>query len=49
MQYVQAPAPQVTVVHANPYYGGYGFGYGDPFLAGSMGFLGGMLIADAFW
>lgn len=42
--------PAVHVVHASPYYGGYGYGYGDPFLAGTMGFMGGMLIADAmFW
>ena len=45
----QQPRPQVHVVHAAPYYGGYGYGY-DPFLAGTMGFMGGMLIADAmFW
>jgi len=43
--------PAVHMVHSRPYYGGYYGGYGyDPFLAGGMGFLGGMLIADAmFW
>ena len=49
---VQQQPQTVHVVHSSPYYGGYGYGYGygDPFLAGSMGFLGGMLIADAmFW
>ena len=44
--------PPPIIVHARPYgprpyYGGY---YGDPFLAGGMGLLGGMLVADAlFW
>ena len=29
---------------------GYNRGYGmDPFLGGAMGFMGGMLIADALW
>lgn len=41
----QRQPPVVHVVHSQPYYG-YGYGY-DPFLAGSAGFLGGMLIADA--
>lgn len=40
------------VVHSRPYYHPYGYGpyYGDPFLYGGAGLLGGMLIADAmFW
>ena len=46
--YQQAPQPQTIVVHSSPYYGGYGYGP-DPFLYGGMGFLGGMMIADAMW
>ena len=47
---VQQQAPQtVHVVHASPYYGGGYYGY-DPFFSGTMGLMGGMLIADAmFW
>ena len=49
--YQQQQRPQtVHVVHSSPYggYGGYGYGY-DPFFAGTMGLMGGMLIADAMW
>jgi len=49
----QQPRTVVHHVHSSPYTGGYGYGYGygyDPLFAGTMGFMGGMLIADAmFW
>ena len=44
--------PAVHIVRSRPYYYGYGgrpYGY-DPYLGVGVGFLGGMLIADAmFW
>jgi len=44
---------QPPMVYPRPYYGGYpgyGYGYGyDPLLMGGMGFMGGMLLADAMW
>ena len=51
--YVQQQQPiyvQRPPVYHSPRYYNRGYGYGDPLLAGGMGFLGGMLIADAlFW
>jgi len=47
----EAPAVVVhSYPHTYPPYYGYGYGYYDPFLPGAVGFLGGMVVADAlFW